>query len=208
MRRFISGLVILAIIIGGGAAVYWYSTRGEEADTAASSSSSVSTPTESDVNSLALEMGAGQVTAEGRIVPAAQASLAFQISGQIAELLVAEGDAVVEGTPLLRLDDTDQQLALQQAQAVLVQAEANLHTAEASLQQAQVGLETAELGITSAEVQLALLTADPTEAQIALQESQLAISEAVVNQAAGSRSAALEGASTAEIRSAEAQLLE
>ena len=47
-----------------------------------------------DVDSIALDTGLGDVTAEGRIVPPDSVNLAFQASGTVVEVAVAAGDTV------------------------------------------------------------------------------------------------------------------
>lgn len=47
-----------------------------------------------------------------------ESNLGFRVAGKIAERLVNTGDAVKKGQPLLKLDPTDYQLALQAARAV------------------------------------------------------------------------------------------
>ena len=51
-----------------------------------------------------------------------ESNLGFRVAGKVAERLVNAGDAVKKGQPLLKLDPTDYQLALQAAQAVHKQA--------------------------------------------------------------------------------------
>lgn len=147
------------------------------------------------------------VSAEGQIVPVTETQLAFTSAGQVAEILVEEGAFVDGGTPLIRLDTTDQEIGVQQAEAALVQIDANVKTAEAGLLSAQAGLEAANIGVLAAQAQLALVTAEPTEEQIALSEAAVAIAEAGIGQAVGSQAVVLEGGGSAAIASAEARLV-
>lgn len=55
-----------------------------------------------------------------------ESNLGFRVAGKIAERLVSAGDTVKKGQPLLKLDPTDYQLALQAAQAVHKQASLEL----------------------------------------------------------------------------------
>lgn len=64
------------------------------------------------------------VIAEGRIVPAADARLSFNVRGTVAEILVSEGQAVRRGDVLARLSDR------QQAQAALAAATLELTAAQ------------------------------------------------------------------------------
>lgn len=69
-------------------------------------------------------VAAGQVIAEGHIVPARDALLSFAASGRVDEILVSEGDTVRQGDVLARLGDRQQaEAALQAAQAELLNAQ-------------------------------------------------------------------------------------
>lgn len=148
-----------------------------------------------------------EISAEGQIVPITDAQLSLPSAGQVAELLVEEGTVVQPGTPLLRLDSTDQAIGIRQAEAALVQIDANVKTAEAGLLTARAGVEAAQIGVSAAEAQLALISADPTEAQRALREASIAIAEAGINQAVSGQTVVLEGGGTAAIAAAEARLV-
>ncbi|MCA9927975.1 MAG: efflux RND transporter periplasmic adaptor subunit [Anaerolineales bacterium] len=156
--------------------------------------------------SVAAQTGVGQVTTEGQIVPRFFSDLSFQTGGVVADILVAEGDHVQTGDPLIQLDDGDLEIVLQQAQARLVSAEAGLVAAQNQLALAQAGITTAEANVTTAEANLALTVAGPLPAEIARAESNLASAQAGLVQAAGSRDAALSGITDSQIRAAEAGL--
>ena len=66
----------------------------------------------------------GQLTASGT-VETVELSLAPEISGRVLEVLVSEGDRVIAGQMLVRLDDSLLQAQLAQARAALAVAEAN-----------------------------------------------------------------------------------
>ncbi|MCA9927976.1 MAG: efflux RND transporter periplasmic adaptor subunit [Anaerolineales bacterium] len=195
-KRLGIGIVILAVLGGAG---FWGYTQFLAPD--------AEEPAEAvDVNAVSVDTGVDLVAAEGVVLPLADANLSFQTGGQLVEVLVEEGDDVDAGTPLLKLDSIDQEIAVTQAQAAVTQAQANIETAESGLLAAQTGLEAAQIGVTSAQAQLALTQAGPTAAQIALSEKSVAAADAVITQAAGSRDAAVEEASSAEVSAAQAQL--
>jgi multidrug resistance efflux pump len=200
LRRVLVGVIAVAALLVGGFLVYQQFLGPESAgDTAV-------TPGAVDPNTLAVDTGRGAVGAEGVILPLRSATLAFQSSGEVAAILVAQGDAVAAGDPLLRLDTTDQEVALLQAQAALVQARAGLVTAQAGMQAAEVGVKVAAVGVTAAEVQLALVTADARPEEIAIEESRVALAQAGINQAASSQNVVLAGPTTAEVQAAQAEL--
>lgn len=200
VKRALIGVTVVVVLLVAGFIVYQQFLIPEPV------SESESTAVVVDPNTISIDTNLDLVTAEGQVVPLEHAFLSFQSGGQMAAVLVSEGDVVTEGTPLLRLDTTDEELAVIQAEAALVQANANLTSANAGLLAAQVGLQAAEVSVQAAEANLALLEAGPSEAQIAISEQGVAVAAAVVDQAAGNRALALEGASSAQIRAAEAQL--
>ncbi len=72
---------------------------------------------------------AGRVSAEGKVAPARQVSLAFTRSGRVVEVLVKEGDQVRAGDVLARLDAQPLEASQKQAQAALDSANASLQAA-------------------------------------------------------------------------------
>ncbi len=71
------------------------------------------------------------VSAAGNVTAPEQASLAFQTTGRVAQVNVQVGDSVKRGQVLMTLDTTDEQLALDTAQANLASAQANYDSAKA-----------------------------------------------------------------------------
>ena len=145
------------------------------------------------------------ITAEGRIVPQQFTTLAFQVGGVVAEILVAEGDTVASGDPLIRLDETDAQLALAQAHTRLATAEGGVLAAQAQLASARARITTAELAVQAANAQLALVQAGPRPEELAVAEQNIAAAQAAVAQASGVRDVALT-ISTAQVEAARAQV--
>jgi HlyD family secretion protein len=198
MKRLIIALIVIALVVAGGYFVYQQRQTAE-------------TPTEAstvpDVNTLAVETGVSEVSAEGQIVPARFVALSFPGSGEIVEILVAEADEVQAGEALVRLDTADQEIALQQAEAGLAQAQANLEAANAGKVAAEAGIEAAEVNIRAAEAALALAQAPATAEQIAVSEAAVALAQANFTAAAGSQSLTLEGPNEGERLLAEAQIV-
>lgn len=195
-KRIILSLIILAALVGGGYWAYRQFLAPEENPA----------PAAVNVNDIAIDTGVDAVSAEAQVVPASYTLLAFELGGPVVEILVDEGGNVQAGDPLLRLDSRDQEIVLRQAETAVLQAQANLAAALTGKAAAEVGLAAAQTAVAAAEAELALLTADPTPAQIALQEAQVAAAEAGIRQAGGNQAVVLEGASSAEIGVAEAEL--
>jgi HlyD family secretion protein len=146
------------------------------------------------------------VSAEGQVVPLFFVDLAFQTGGLVAERLVAEGDLVQTGDPLIRLDSAEVELALSQAEARLASAETGVTLAQNQLALAEAAVRTAEAQLESAQANLALTRAGARAEEVTAAESRLAAAQATVNQAIGQRDTALNVGTTAQIRGAEAQV--
>lgn len=154
----------------------------------------------------AAQTTARTVSAEGQVVPLFHVDLAFQTGGLVAELLVAEGDRVQAGDPLIRLDSAEVELALRQAEARLASAQTGVVLAQNQQALAETGIRTAEAQLESAQANLVLAQAGARPEEIAAAESRLASAQASVNQAIGQRDTALNVGTTAQIRGAEAQV--
>ena len=76
------------------------------------------------------------VSAEGKVTPASQASLGFPQGGRVTEVLVALGQSVKKGDPLVRLESETLQAALRQAEAGADAARVNLQAANTQLENA------------------------------------------------------------------------
>jgi RND family efflux transporter MFP subunit len=91
----------------------------------------VGEPTSRPVKLFTVDDGVGE---EVRRFPASieatkQAELGFRVSGQVAELLVREGDVVEEGQVIARLDPTDFRIALEDREAAFENADRNFRRA-------------------------------------------------------------------------------
>jgi multidrug resistance efflux pump len=155
---------------------------------------------------IAIETGIETVASEGELVPVRHVALAFQSGGTVAELLVAEGDQVEAGQPLIRLEPAELQATLAQAEAALAQAEAGEAAAVAQVAAAQTGVRVAEIGVTAAKAQLAWIQAEPSPEEMAVFEAGIAAATAGINQAAGQRDVNLAGATPAQLAAAQAQV--
>ncbi len=125
------------------------------------------------------------VSAEGKLIPRREAALAFRLAGRVAEVLVAEGQPVRAGDPLIRLESADLQAAVAQAQAAVAQAEANVAVAQAQFDQLAAGARPEEL---------------------AALEAQLKSANSSVGRAVAQRDDAARGATPDQIAAAEAQV--
>ncbi|MDW8053875.1 MAG: efflux RND transporter periplasmic adaptor subunit [Anaerolineae bacterium] len=142
------------------------------------------------------------VSATGNIEPEAQVRLSFQQPGTVAEVLVENGQRVKKGDVIARLDTTDLELALAQAEANLAQAKNALAQAENALENARVqqiiatanysrtvsgtraaDIAAARAALAAAEAQLEKLRNGPTPEDLAAAEANLRNAEAALRQA-------------------------
>jgi len=100
------------------------------------------------------------ITAAGNLELSLTQDLAFETAGTVAEVLVAEGDTVVAGQVLARLDTSEWENNLETLETNLIQQEINLINAEGNLnsirevQQAQEAVDDAEADLRLAQQML------------------------------------------------------
>lgn len=153
------------------------------------------------------------VTAIGSVVPRAQVSHAFGVTGRVAEVLVQVGDRVQAGETLARLDTGELALQVQSAEAVRSAAQAQLDQLRAGARPeeiavARANLDAAEARLAAAEDDLSELQEDDraTDTQMRAAETNVTILEAQRDAARAQRDLLLNGSTLAELAAAEAQL--
>lgn len=85
-----------------------------------------------------------KVSASGTVQPVTEVKIAPEVSGEIIDLLVEEGDSVMRGQLLVKIRPDTWESQLQRAQASLSQQRANLAQAEANLNAARAAFIRAE----------------------------------------------------------------
>lgn len=105
----------------------------------------------------------------GRVVPLKVVDLAFQVSGQIFELPVADGERRQEGALIARLDTVDFELALEHARTTYDLAEIEFNRAS------QLAEREA-----AAQARLDQARADRTQAEISLREAERRLDQATI----------------------------
>lgn len=122
----IAGSVLLLIVV-----VIWLSKDKEERHVQAE------TPAVRTITEM--------VSASGKVQPSSEVKIQSDVSGQIVELPVKEGDHVTKGQLLVRINPDLYTSALQRAEATLNSAKSNLSSAKARLLQAQAQSKLQEL---------------------------------------------------------------
>jgi HlyD family secretion protein len=170
-RLLILVLAIVALLVAGGGWYYYYQylpaqrTNGEE---------TIQTATVRRGSIVLLASGTGT------LVPAAEVSLGFGTSGDLIDLTVQVGDQVEAGDVLARLDETD-------AQSQVTQAEMNLRLAELQLAQLTSAPDASEVAaaqfqLTSAQEALKDLLNSPSPEEITIAQADLATTEKELQQ--------------------------
>lgn len=158
VRKKLFWILIVAVLLTATGGGYWYYHTGQAkvqaAAAAAAPTGSTATVTRGDLLITA--------SGSGSLVPAKEVSVGFSSSGTLVEMLVAVGDTVEAGQVLARLDDTDAQTEVSQAQMSLRQAELSLSDLRAGADAAE--LASAQGSLASAKASLASLTS-PADSQ-------------------------------------------
>lgn len=112
-----------------------------------------------------------RIVVDATVYPLRQSALRFEVSGTVAEVLVAEGDSVAAGDPLARLDTGDLELAVAQARAALGEARAAYAQLEAGATPEAIAAAKARRD--QAAAQLAQAEGGVTDSDIAAAQAQL-----------------------------------
>lgn len=114
------------------------------------------------------------VTASGKIYPVTQVSIAAEISGEIVDLPVKEGDKVKEGDLLMRINPDLYETQVEQAQAGLDNTKAQLSSARARVLQSKLQYDNAKIAFDRSTQ----LLKDKVISQMDYEQSQLAFQTA------------------------------
>ncbi|WP_031426355.1 efflux RND transporter periplasmic adaptor subunit [Flavimarina sp. Hel_I_48] len=126
----ISVVVVLVLVLIGGKKAGWFGNSGEFKQVEVQ-----------QVKKIALEE---TVAATGKIQPETEVSISSEVSGEIIEMPVVEGQQVEKGDLLVRINPDLIQSALTQSRASLQNIQANLAQATASEKKAKLDYERSE----------------------------------------------------------------
>jgi len=158
MKKFLNVVAIL-LIIGGSWFLYSQTTKGKE--TLPPEGIKTEKVIRGPIEAL--------VTATGNLQAEEERNLSFSIAGQVAQVLVSEGEQVAKGQLLAKLDTDELELGIKQAQAALKVSQAQLakvrrgplpeelDAAQAALEAAEANLEDLLKGVSELDKQIAQL---------------------------------------------------
>jgi HlyD family secretion protein len=145
-----------------------------------------------------------KVSASGTVQPVTEVKIAPEVSGEIIELLIEEGDSVKRGAPLVKIRPDTWQSQLERADASLSQQRANLEQSKANLSRSQATLMRAEAEykrsqklyeekvISDADWQLAKQNFEVAKNDVASAEQQVEASKYIIRSSQASLSEARE----------------
>lgn len=195
LRKKLFWILMIALLLAASGGGYYYYRIAQ-----AKAQAAIAQPAETTAT---VERGDLIITASGSgtLVPAREVGIGFRSGGIVAEVLVRVGDKVEAGQLLARLDDTDAQAQVRQAEINLRQAEISLaklteKASAAELAAAQGNLASAKAALTklttpasdqevlaarqnlkSAQDKLKTLLAGPDDATIATAKANLKLAE-------------------------------
>ena len=123
----ISIVVVLLIVLIGGKKAGWFGKQGNFKEV--------------EVTKVSLVDIVETVSATGKIQPEVEVKLSSEVSGEIIELPIVEGQQVEKGDLLVRVNPDIYQSNLNRSQATLQNVKANLEQAEATLREAKASYE-------------------------------------------------------------------
>ena len=171
MRTALITLIILAILGTAGVWIYqnFFAPTAEES--------------QEEREEYLVETGTllARVNATGTILPEKQTTLSFKSPGRVAEVLVKEEQAVSQGDTLARLETTDLEFAVAQAELALATAQAQLLRLQRP--PAEHDVAAAEAALESAEASYQRLLAGPSKEEIRVARTNLDQARAALDQA-------------------------
>lgn len=147
---------------------------------------------------------AATVNAAGSVVSTRQAKLTFGVAGKIVEVHVELGDTVKAGQPMAKLDTSQLEIKLAQAQSTL-------RSAELKQQQLKAGASAEDVAAAKAAYESALakysdLARGPTDSEIKAAEQAVANAQAALQKAETELSTLKAGPDADQVRLAELEL--
>lgn len=127
-----------------------------------------------DEATVALKNLSVTVSATGPVSPARQVALVFELSAPVREILVKDGQAVIQGDILARLDTTDLDNALTNAQIALQSQQVAYEALIAPARDVDIAAAQAAVNVAQAQAGSASLGADTEQLEIARLQAEIA----------------------------------
>ena len=194
-NRIIIAVIVLIVIAGAGALVVRQGQQLQQESAEASAGDIVT--------AFVGDLSAG-ATASGKVTSPRDAMLAPLLSGTVEEIYVEVGDTVQKGDPLIQLETTELERAVESARQSLIIQESNL----AKLQEpaSTADLLSAEAAVASAQATLNSMLDGPSAEDLAAAEANLRAANADIAAAAARLNDAAATATPEEIQAAQIEL--
>ncbi|HZS06275.1 MAG TPA: efflux RND transporter periplasmic adaptor subunit [Blastocatellia bacterium] len=147
-----------------------------------------------------------KVTANGEVRPIQFINLTAEVSGRVTDVYVKEGDQVKKGTPLVRVDPTQQQSATSLQEAALRANQADVQNQTVSITVAENAINTARAALNSAQADLERAKVDQANAQIELKRQTDLVEANIVSRSAWDTAKARYDSATASVNAAKARV--
>ena len=118
-----------------------------------------------------------KVTANGEVRPIQFISLQSEVTGRVTDVFVKEGDVVKKGTPLLRVDPTQQQSLTSIQEAALRAQQAEVQNQISALTTAENAINTARASLTTFQADMERANAERNNAEIELKRAATLLEE-------------------------------
>jgi HlyD family secretion protein len=187
MKKRIIAIVLVVAVVAASWVLYDRVIKRSRAAKAPSQ-------TATGITTIKVTRGAIEATvdASGALSAERVQPLGFSIAGTVAEVLVKQGDIVKTGQILAKLDTTDLELSVKQAEASLQASEASL--AKVRKGPTQESIAAAKAGVEAARASVADLGSGPTDQDKQLADLQVTQAQNSLAAAQASLQALVEGA--------------
>jgi HlyD family secretion protein len=122
-----------------------------------------------------------KVTANGEVRPIQFINLTAEVSGRVTDIYVKEGDQVIKGQPLLRIDPTQQASATSLQEAGLRASQAEAQNQMAAVTVAENAINNARAALNAAQADLARSRVERDFAKIELRRNAELIEQGIVS---------------------------
>lgn len=140
------------------------------------------------------------------IVEGTEVNLSSKVPGRISEFCCKEGDRVIAGNVVVRLDSDDIKASVEQARAGVTRAKADIASSEAGVKNSEANLKSAEADIKNAEAEMGKAKVQMAEAEKNMHRAELLYKEELISNQEVDRERASYESSMATYSASEAKL--
>jgi HlyD family secretion protein len=146
-----------------------------------------------------------KVTANGEVRPIQFINLTAEVPGRVTDVYVKEGDQVRKGTPLVRVDPTQQDLQTQGLKFSVEAIEQDIRNAQESINVAENAINSARSSLVSAQADVERAKVDQTNAEIEFKRTTELLEARIVSKSVWDTAKARYDSASASVKAAEAR---